>query len=294
MPFDPKSPFSERVRALPRLGLGISTEFGASRTGLDINALRRGRPDLVSFLEIGVDLERGVDADAWQWVRSGGPCTYHFLDLNLEEADDLAKADVLAVKGLATELKAAWICGDAGLWYVGRRDRGHGALMPPILCPESADEMARGVLALREGTGFEVLPENPPAHVYLGDLHLLDYYARVAGRADCGLLLDAAHLAVYQLVTGHAPLDGLDGYPVDRVVEIHVAGGTTFESGGRTFVDDDHGLSILPGTRQILEAVIPRATNLKAVVLECERNRVEEVVPIFEMLKSSVFARIPA
>jgi uncharacterized protein (UPF0276 family) len=294
MPFDPSRPFAERVRALPHLGLGISTEFGAGRSGLDINAFRRRRPDLVSFLEIGVDLERGVDQDAWEWVRSGGRSTYHFLDLNLEEGDDLARRDIEAVRDLARELKAAWICGDAGLWYVGRRDRGHGALMPPILCEDSAAEMARGVAALRTATGFEVLPENPPAHVYLGELHLLDYYARVADLADCGLLLDAAHLAVYQLVSGHPPLAGLDGYPLDRVVEIHVAGGTTFEHGGRTFVDDDHGLSILPGTREILDAVIPKARNLRAVVFECERNRVEDVTPIFEMLKSRCFSTISA
>jgi uncharacterized protein (UPF0276 family) len=282
--------FEERIRSLPRLGVGISTEFGAGRTGLDVNALRRSRPDLVSFLEIGVDLERGVDEDAWTWVREGGASTYHFLDLNLEEGDDLDPRDVGAVSSLARDLRAAWLCGDAGLWYVGRRDRGHGVLMPPILCAESAAEMARGIVALRDASGFEVLPENPPAHVYLGNLHILDYFARVTDQADCGLLLDAAHLGVYQLVTGHEPLDGLDGFPLERVVEMHVAGGTLFESGGRTFVDDDHNPTILPATWAILDAVLPRAANLRAVVYECERNRLEDVIPVFEALKD----RLPA
>ena len=48
------------------------------------------------------------------------------------------------------------------------------------------------VRRLRLDSGFEILPENPPAHVYLGDLHLLEYFARVAERADCGMLLDVA------------------------------------------------------------------------------------------------------
>jgi uncharacterized protein (UPF0276 family) len=282
--------FSERVGALPRLGIGISTEFGAGTTGLDVNALRRSRPDLVSFLEIGVDLDRGVDDDALMWASEGGAATYHFLDLNLEEGDDIDPDDVLAVAAIARELGAAWLCGDAGLWYVGRRERGHGVLMPPILCPESAAEMARGVRAIREASGFEVLPENPPAHVYLGNLHILDYFAKMMDQADCGMLLDAAHLGVYQLVTGHRPKDGLDGFPLDRVVEIHVAGGTPFTSGGRTFVDDDHNPEVLPATWEILDAVLPRAANLKAVVFECERNRPEEVIPVFEALKSRVFA----
>jgi uncharacterized protein (UPF0276 family) len=284
--------FAERVRRLPHLGLGISTEFGAGRTGLDVNALRAARPDLVSFLEIGVDLERGVDEDALRWVEGGGAVTYHFLDLNLEEGDALDPADVAAAGGLARDLGAAWLCGDAGLWHLGRRDRGHGVLMPPIQCRDSASEMARGVRALREATGFEVLPENPPAHVYLGDLHLLDYFAKVADEADSGLLLDAAHLAVYQLVSGHRPVDGLDGFPLDRVVEIHVAGGTPFASGGLTFVDDDHGTRVLPETWEILDAVVPRARNLRAVVFECERNPSEQVIPVFEALKTRCFSGI--
>ena len=108
--------------------------------------------------------------------------------------------------------------------------------MPPILCEESAREMADNVVTLREASGFEVLPENPPAHVYLGPLHLLDYFARVVDAADSAMLLDVAHLAVFQKVMGHEPPAALDGVPHERVVEIHVAGGTLFVSEGRTFV----------------------------------------------------------
>ena len=68
--------------------------------------------------------------------------------------------------------------------------------------PDAADAMADGIVRLREATGFEVLPENPPGQVYLGDLHLLDFFARVIERADTGMLLDCAHLAIYQRLRG--------------------------------------------------------------------------------------------
>jgi uncharacterized protein (UPF0276 family) len=277
--------FAHRVAALPRLGLGISTEFGARAAGgLDVLRLHRERPDLVRFLEVGVDLERGPDADARAWVEAGGPTTFHFLDLNLEEEEDLDHAWVASVGELARELRAAWLCGDAGLWHVGPRDRGHGSLMPPILTAVSARSLAANVRALRLRSGFEVLPENPPAHVYLGDLHLLDYFARVCDAADCGILLDVAHLAIYQRASGNAPLDGLDDFPLERVVELHVAGGSEFAHQGRLFVDDDHSPQPLPDTWKILEAVLPRARNLRALVYECERNRAEQVLPVFERL----------
>ncbi len=240
---------------------------------------------------MGVDLDRGVDAAARAWVRAGAPTTYHFLDLNLEESDDLEPAWIDAARDLAHELGAAWLCGDAGLWHVGPRDRGHGVLLPPVLTAESARALARNVRHLREASGFEVLPENPPAHVYAGDLHILDYFARVAEDADAGLLLDLAHLAIYQRATGRAPLDGLDGFPLERVVELHVAGGTAFESNGHRFVDDDHAPEPLPDTWQILEAVMPRARNLRAVVYECERNARAQVLPNFERLKAAIGER---
>jgi uncharacterized protein (UPF0276 family) len=282
--FDPSARFESRIATLPRLGLGISTEYGAARTGLDPVALRRARPELVEFLEVGIDLERGADATARAWRAEGWPVTYHFLDGNLEESESLDPEWLAAVSQLARELGAAWLCGDAGLWHLGPRDRGHGILAPPILCADSARAMSDNVRRVREVTGFEVLPENPPAHVYLGDLHLCDYFARVADGADSGLLLDAAHLAIYQRVTGHSPLDGLDGYPLERVVEVHVAGGSEFTHAGKTFVDDGHGPAPLEDTWRILSHVLPRAPNLRALVFECERNTAVEVTPNFERL----------
>ena len=240
------------------------------------------------LLEVGADLERGVDDAARACVRAGLPTTYHFLDLNLEESDDLDPAWIAEAQRLARELGAAWLCGDAGLWHIGPRDRGHGVLLPPVLTDASARALARNVRALREASGFEVLPENPPAHVYAGELHLLDYFARVSDLADAGLLLDVAHLAIYQRATGRAPTDGLDGFPLDRVVEVHVAGGTEFVHAGRRFIDDDHAPQPLPDCWEILEAVLPRTTNLRAVVYECERNRRAEVLPGFERLRDTI------
>ena len=276
--------FSSRVQRLPRLGVGISTEFGAARAGLDIVALRRARPELVAFLEVGADLDRGIDCDTAAWVAAGWPTTYHFLDVNLEEPEDVDDAWVHGVAALARSIGAAWLCGDGGLWHIGPRERGHGTLLPPILCAESADAMAESVCSLRERSGFEVFPENPPSHVFVGDLHLLDYFARVADRGDTGVVLDAAHLAIYQHVAGLPPTTGLDGFPLDRVVEMHVAGATAFTHAGRTFLDDDHSPSPLAQTWEIVEAVVERAPNLRAIVYECERNPVDSVLAGFERL----------
>ncbi len=287
----PEASFAVRVASLPYLGLGISTEFGARHSGLDLLALRAAHPELVQFLEVGCDLERGIDEDARRWVERGWPTTYHFLDVNLEEGDDLDPDWVRDASALARSIGAAWICGDAGLWHVGPRERGHGVLAPPILEESSARELGRNVARLRRASGLEVLPENPPAHVYLGRMHLCDYFALAAEEGDAGMLLDVAHLAVYQRVQGCSPFERFEHLPFDRIVELHVAGGRPFEWQGAHFVEDDHGTSILPETLELLEAVLERAKNVRALVFECERNSIEAVVPHFERLASMLGAR---
>lgn len=278
--------FLDRVGALPVLGIGPSTEHGAGDApgALDLVALRARAPAFAGFLEVGVETAKGLDAHALEWVQSGRPTTYHFLDVNLDEPEDLDPEWLGLVADLAGRLKPAWICGDAGLWHFGPRGRGHMLLLPPVLTLDSARRLADGIIAMREALGREVLPENPPGAVFVGDMHLLDYFARLCELADTGMVLDVAHLAIYQRAMGHGALDGLDGLPLDRVVECHVAGGIERQSDGLDWIEDDHSPRVLPQTWQIFDRVIPGARNLKAVVFECERNPLEACLPTFQAI----------
>jgi len=285
-PSQPRRPFLERVRALPRLGLGVSTEYGAHRQpgALDPFALAAAHPSHGRFMEVGVEVAVGLDADARRWAAEGRPTTYHFLDVNLDEPEDLDAPWLERVRAITRELRPAWMCGDAGLWHFGPRERGHMLLLPPILTAEAADQQAEGIVRLRDAVGLEVLPENPPGQVFIGDLHMIEFFARVAERADTGLLVDCAHLAIYQRAQGLGWDAALDLMPLDRVVELHVAGGTAREHEGFPWIDDDHQGAVLEDTWSLVGAIVPRAPNLKAIVFECERNPLDAVLPTFARL----------
>lgn len=278
--------FAEKVQHLPRLGVGLSGEFNSGLKGIDVAWLKENHPALVHFYEYGGDLERGLDEGVQRWAAEGQPVTYHFLDINLEEACDLDELWLKQTTALAREINAAWLCGDAGRWHFGLRERGHGMLMPPILCRESALETAASIAQIEAQTGFSCLPENPPAVIYLGDLHILDYFALVADKADCGVLLDCAHLAIFQHARGLPPLAALDNFPLERIVEMHVAGGALTDAAGYGYIDDNHAPEPLAATWEILEYVIPRAPNLKAIVYECEHNPPELCLANFERLNA--------
>ena len=104
---------------------------------------------------------------------------------------------------------------------------------------------------------------------------------------DLWLYLDSTF---YLLVEGDKglragdPLNGLDRFPLDRVIEIHVAGASEGEVDGYAYVEDDHTVQVLPETWTILEYVANRALNLKAVVFECERNPMSLCLPGFSRI----------
>jgi len=276
--------FAHRVERLPRLGVGLSGEFDIAAKGIDACRMKERYPELIHFYEYGADLERGLDDGVRRWASAGLPVTYHFLDINLEELLDLDHHWLTRTKELAAEINASWLCGDAGRWHFGLRERGHGMLMPPILCRESARETAESIARIEVETGMVCLPENPPAVIYLGDLHILEYFALVAEQADCGLLLDCAHLAIFQQTRNLPPLAALDNFPLDRVVEMHIAGGSYAEIDGYAYIEDDHSPKPLAAAWEILEYAVPRAKNLKAIVFECERNAPEETLEVFARL----------
>jgi uncharacterized protein (UPF0276 family) len=273
------------LTGLPRLGVGISAEPGSAAHGIDAVALAEAHPGLVHFLEYGSDVERGLDEHVRRWAPR--PTTYHFLDVNLEEPEDVDGDWLSATAEAARAIGAAWLCGDAGLWHFGPRERGHQLLLPPVLTRDSAYAVAESIGRIQEATGMAVLPENPPGTFYLGDLHILDYFALVSERAGCGLLLDCAHLAIFQRLRGLPPTAALDGFPLERVVELHVAGGSEIDVDGLPLVDDAHGPEPLADTWSIFERVVGRAPALRAIVYECEKNGVEEVLDNFRRLNAA-------
>lgn len=266
------------------MGVGVSTEYGAQNAGgLDPHQLFQDAPQWASFLEIGIEIEKGLDQDAQRWVQQNRPTTYHFLDINLDEPEDFDPAWLDAVQQCIDQIQPAWLCGDAGMWHLGPRDRNHMLLLPPVLSVNAADAQASGITRLRESCNKEVLPENPPASAYVGPMHILEFFARVCEQADTGMLLDVSHLVMFQHLRGLSALEGFQDFDLSRVVEVHIAGGALRQSNeGFSFIEDTHGPDVLPESWEIFEHVVANAPNLRAIVVEGERNQQAAIAPVFD------------
>lgn len=85
-------------------------------------------------------------------------------------------------------------------------------------------------------------------------------------------LLDLQNLVVAEENLGLDVADWLQRAPLDRVVEVHVAGGSrsapSWLPSGATYALDSHDGSVPARTWELLEAVLPRLPSLRALTLE--------------------------
>lgn len=141
-----------------------------------------------------------------------------------------------------------------------------GFLLPPLQSPETVRTAAANIRNLQARVGLPFAFEN--AANYLkpqpGEMPDGEFLANVAEQADCGILLDMHNLWCNER-NGRQPVrEVLASLPLDRVLEVHLAGGDDHEG----FWLDAHS-GLVP--KELLELCFewfPRFPNLKAVMFE--------------------------
>lgn len=144
-----------------------------------------------------------------------------------------------------------------------------GVPLPLPATKEAVELVARRSAAIGERYGVPFLLENPayyiadmPADPEIGDdIGLL---AAIAERSGCYQLLDLHNVYCNALNFGVDPFVVIDRVPLKRVVEIHVAGGSSRDG----FWMDGHNDRVPERVWEMLEYTLPRAPNVGGVVFE--------------------------
>ena len=237
--------FAERVARLPRLGsrrLHGVRRRRRRRARSTCSRSAHAHPAYARFLEIGVETAKGLDRHAARLGRA-------------RPADDvpLPRRQPRRAGGLRRRVarRGARHRRDAASGVALRRRRHVAPRTPrarPHAAPAADPDARRGrrdwptaSSGSARRPGYEVLPENPPGQVYLGDLHLLDFFARVArARRHRHAARLRAPRDLPAPARPRAARPALDGFPLERVVEMHVAGGSERTTDGFAWVEDDH------------------------------------------------------
>ncbi len=250
---------------LPYLGLGLT----ANLDGLappDPWALNAQRPGLFDFAEYSAPLRH--DPSLWKG-REGLPVLFHPVHLNLW-GPELESPEALAdLDAQAKLVGSPWVGNDVGWWHArGEAIPGYLYVAPP-LDAQGLDEATLHARHVQRHLSVPLALENPAVIAVRGGMHVLDFMAELSDRTGAPLLIDLGHLLSHQLARGGDLRSGFDGFPFERVIELHLAGGVVTWTGARRGVYvDDHTQAVREELHALLEEVVPRCTNLRAVTFE--------------------------
>lgn len=244
-------------------GLGVGIGW---REELDAELERN--LEAVDFLEIVGDqcFEPANRERIVAWSRRL-PVVCHFLGLSLGTDEPANEDYVRAVENVLRELEPRWFSDHLAVTRVQDVDLGH--LSPVSFTEQTVEIVARKAAAMQKRCGLPLLLENIAYHFVMPGSTLTEWelISRIVEDADCGLLLDLNNLHVNARNHGYDPYHLLRHIPLDRVVQVHIAGG--FSRNG--VLIDSHAHPVPDEVFDYLDYVC-RHSAVSTVLLERDRN----------------------
>jgi uncharacterized protein (UPF0276 family) len=246
-----------------RVGLGYRRALHA--------ALVEAPPGAVDFVELAPENYLGMGGEGrrrLESIRAKYPVLTHGFALSLGGE---APLDPELLEGLATftaSVQTPWHS-DHLCWSSVDGTHLH-ELLPLVMTPATAKHTARRVREAGRALPVPLAVENVSAYArHTADtLTEAEFVHRVVHEADCGLLLDVNNVLVNSLNFGGDPRAVLDALPLERVVQIHVAGYTRESP---ELVIDTHGAAVDEAVWPLLAHALAR-TGAVPVLLERDHH----------------------
>jgi uncharacterized protein (UPF0276 family) len=297
---DVQSEFEERAGMIPVHGIGLSVDlYSPDLLALDEHLCRHGI--VVEYYEL---FEAALPALVWASNRlADRRLAYHGEGLWVSQPDFSAAGGRAAVSRVCAQLRALdsyWLNLECATKHIA----GHsfGTYLPPLYTEAGALVAAENAAVLQQQLDREffaagvrpplLLLEMPPLTYFAcGSLAIPEFFAQLVRRTSCGLVLDIGHLWTVYRYTGawrdqrldHFVRDFVTRFPMDRVVEIHVAGlaphpaeaaapNANGDGAGLPRWIDAHGAPIPPVLFDMVDQVLSdrRLVSLKGLALEVD------------------------
>jgi uncharacterized protein (UPF0276 family) len=297
--------FQRRLRNIPPLGMGLSVDVYSPDLFELVKRLREQglQP---SYLEIFK-----APATALRTVRQAVPdipLAYHGEGLWITQPDvqesRFFQQDVGETVTQLNSIQSLWLNHECAMKQMAGYS--FGTYLPPLYTKLSAEVVAVNITTVQQamdrqsaredGTAPLFLLEMPPLTYFsAGTMPIPHFFRSVTALVPCGLVLDIGHLWTVYRYTGACQRvsleqfvgEFLDEFPLERVVEIHVAGLACHESigevkGGEGLPEwiDAHAAPIPSILFTMLEQVLAHQdlVSLRGVALEVDTKPIEVIV----------------
>ncbi len=256
--------------------LGASTNLPALGPGISYNdaldPLLVARPELFPVVEFEpqttwIQTEPGYRADPEvlrHLAELPGRKLIHSVAAPVGGSVPPGPGQLRLLRTIIEELDSPWM--SEHLSFNQTADHSTGFFLPPLQTLEGLRAARRNIGDLQRAFPVPVAIENGVSYLQPrpGEWTDAEITAQVAEASDCGLVLDLHNLYT-NARNGRQPVEEfLDRIPLDRVWEIHLAGG--MEMNG--FWLDAHSGAIPQTVLETARNLIPRLPRLKAIIFE--------------------------
>lgn len=157
-------------------------------------------------------------------VRERFPMVMHGVSLSIGSTDPLDTNYLKGLKALADLVEPELISDH--LCWTGVHGLNMHDLLPLPLTEESVAHVASRVAQVQDVLGRRFMLENTSTYVTFEEDEMTEweFLSEICARADCDILLDVNNIYVSGFNHGFSMEAYLDGVPVERVKQIHLAG----------------------------------------------------------------------
>lgn len=257
------SEFLKLKAQMPILGVGLGLRGHFAKNILE-------HASAIDFLEFTP--ENFVDnIVSTRWLANFAenfPLVAHSVSLSIGSVDPLSN-DLLSLERRFAELFGLHWWSDH-LCFTGVDGQTSYDLLPLPWTEQAVRHVSSRIRQAQEIVGKPLAIENIPFYSKMprGDFQEAEFISRILEEADCGLLLDLNNLLVNSINHNFDAGAFLDMLPLERVVQIHLAGHRRF---GQRILDT-HGAAIEPTLLKLLEQVLKKSQTVNAIMIERDQN----------------------
>ncbi len=255
--------FASIKQSLPYLGVGI----GLRR---DLAEEIFAHAEEIDWLEFVPENYMGVGGRSRQLLDEAGrrfPLVSHGVGLSLGSTDPLDNRYLDQLKDLVTGVSSPWWSDH--LCFSSAEGIQLHDLLPLPFSREAIDHTVGRIEAVRKHVGLPFLIENISYYMKMPGCEMseAEFLSSVLEESDCGLLLDINNVYVNSVNHQFDPYEYLDSIPLERTVQIHVAG----HKQGKRLIIDTHGAAVIDAVYNLLDYALARC-DARAVMLERDQN----------------------
>ena len=235
--------------------------------------------DFVEVISENYMVEGGRALRVLKEIRERYPVILHGVSMSIGSAGGLDLDYLARLKQLAEMIEPLWVS-DHLCWTRTSAHNSHD-LLPLPLTQEALGAVCDNIDRAQERLGRAMLFENPSSYLTFpeDEMSEWDFLSAMAERTGCYLLLDVNNIYLASQNHGFDPLDYLDGLPLDRVRQIHLAGHDP-ATDERPVIIDTHDRAVCDPVWALYGAAMARLEQPVATMIERDDN----IPPLPELL----------